>query len=164
MGELSERFAELMARMAKSDADLFRTLGEQNASVRQMVDDLTATADQPQQESAAAGALSAASLLPPEECTLSSLKLRFRLAANAQAWAEERLGPAPKKPTWAVLEQTFRSGAWPAASKGQAKASAITAAQLDQRLMAMEQRLQERLSNLELLLVQLLDNQQQLKG
>ena len=28
-----------MARMAKSDADLFRTIGGQNASVRQMVDE-----------------------------------------------------------------------------------------------------------------------------
>jgi hypothetical protein len=28
MGELSDRFADLMARMAKSDADLFRTIGE----------------------------------------------------------------------------------------------------------------------------------------
>jgi len=43
MGELSDRFADLMARMAKSDADLFRTIGEQNASVRQMVDDLAPT-------------------------------------------------------------------------------------------------------------------------
>ena len=44
MAELSERFAELMARLSKSDAELFRTLGEQNASVRQMVEDLTGPA------------------------------------------------------------------------------------------------------------------------
>lgn len=162
MGELSERFAELMARMAKSDADLFRTLGEQNASVRQMVDDLTTISDQPQRHAAAAAALTAASLLPPEQCTLAALKARFRLAADAQAWAETHLGPAPKKPTWAVLEQTFRSGAWPSGGKGQAKGGAITAAQLDQRLDAMEQRLHERLNNLELLLARLLEGR--LKG
>ena len=40
MGGLSDRFAELMARMANSDADLYRTFGEQNTSVRQLVDDL----------------------------------------------------------------------------------------------------------------------------
>ena len=29
MGELSDRFAELMARMAKTDAELFRTIWQQ---------------------------------------------------------------------------------------------------------------------------------------
>ena len=156
MGELSDRFADLMARMAKSDADLFRTLGEQNASVRQLVDDLTTTPDQPPSP-AAAVALAAASLLPPEECALPALKARFRRIADAQAWLEERLGPPPKKPSWAVLEQTFRSGAWPVASKGTAKASALTTVELDQRLEAMEQRLQQRLGHLEELLAHLLE-------
>ena len=40
MAELSDRFAALMARMARSDAEMFRTIGEQNASVRQLVDEL----------------------------------------------------------------------------------------------------------------------------
>ena len=39
MAELSERFAALMARLAQSDAELFRTLGEQNASVRQLLEE-----------------------------------------------------------------------------------------------------------------------------
>ena len=156
MGELSDRFADLMARMARSDADLFRTLGEQNASVRQLVDDLTTAPDQPPSP-AAAVALAAASLLPPEECALPALKARFRRIADAQAWLEVRLGPPPKKPSWAVLEQTFRSGAWPVASKGTAKASALTSVELDQRLEAMEQRLQQRLSHLEELLARLLE-------
>lgn len=156
MGELSDRFADLMARMAKSDADLFRTLGEQNASVRQLVDDLTTAPDQPPSPPAAV-ALAAASLLPPEECALPALKARFRRIADAQAWLEERLGPPPKKPSWAVLEQTFRSGAWPVASKGTAKASALTTVELDQRLEAMEQRLQQRLGRLEDLLAHLLE-------
>jgi len=38
--KLSERFAELMGRMAKSDAELFRTVGEQNAATRQMLDEI----------------------------------------------------------------------------------------------------------------------------
>lgn len=156
MGELSNRFADLMARMAKSDADLFRTLGEQNASVRQLVDDLTTAPGQPPSPPAAV-ALAAASLLPPEECALPALKARFRRIADAQAWLEERLGPPPKKPTWAVLEQTFRSGAWPVASKGTAKASALTSVELDQRLEAMEQRLHQRLGHLEELLAHLLE-------
>ena len=150
MGELSDRFADLMARMAKSDADLFRTLGEQNASVRQLVDDLTTGPDQ-------SPSPAAASLLPPEECALPALKARFRRIADAQAWLEERLGPPPKKPSWAVLEQTFRSGAWPVASKGAAKASALTTVELDQRLEAMEQRLHQRLGHLEELLARLLE-------
>lgn len=157
MGELSDRFADLMARMARSDADLFRTLGEQNASVRQLVDDLTTAPDQPMPPPAAV-ALAAASLLPPEECALPALKARFRRIADAQAWLEERLGPPPKKPSWAVLEQTFRSGTWPVASKGTARASALTTVELDQRLDAMEQRLQQRLGHLEDLLARLLDS------
>ncbi|MFM2159187.1 MAG: hypothetical protein RLZZ124_1661 [Cyanobacteriota bacterium] len=157
MGELSDRFADLMARMARSDADLFRTLGEQNASVRQLVDDLTTAPGQPPSPPPAAVALAAASLLPPEECALPALKARFRRIAEAQAWLEERLGPPPKKPSWAVLEQTFRSGTWPVASKGTAKASALTTVELDQRLEAMEQRLQQRLGHLEELLARLLE-------
>ena len=161
MGELSERFAELMARMAKGDADLFRTLGEQNASVRQLVEDLTTTTTAEPAPQPAAATLGPASLLPLPECSLPALKARFPRAADAQAWAEERLGPAPKKPTWAVLEQTFRSGAWPAAArKAQPKAGAITAAQLDQRLDAMEQRLHQRLSTLEELLARVLESAQ----
>ena len=39
MGELSDRFGELMARMAKGDAELFRTVGEQNAAIRQLVEE-----------------------------------------------------------------------------------------------------------------------------
>ena len=88
---------------------------------------------------------------------MPALKARFRRIADAQAWLEERLGPPPKKPSWAVLEQTFRSGAWPVASKGTAKAPALTTVELDQRLDAMEQRLQQRLGQLEELLAHLLE-------
>ena len=159
MAELSQRFAELMARLSKSDAELFRTLGEQNASVRQMVEELTAPAaapagstDQPQ-----APALSPQALLPPADCALPALKARFRRVADAQAWAEQRLGPAPRKPTWADLEQTFRSGSWPEKiSKRTGSAAGLQAAQLEQRVLEridlMEQRVMQRLDGLEQLI------------
>ena len=102
MAELSERFAELMARLAKSDAELFRTLGEQNASVRSMVEELTVPAaaapasgsDQPPPP-----ALQPQALLPLADCELPKLKARFRRIPDAQAWLEERLGPAPQDPS-----------------------------------------------------------------
>ena len=162
MTELSERFAELMARLSKSDAELFRTLGEQNASVRQMVEDLTGPA------AAAAGinqpptpALAPQALLAPEACSLPALKARFRRVAAAQAWAEERLGPAPKKPTWAELEQTFRTGAWPVKTgKRGASGAGLQAAQLEQRLLQrmdlMEQRCLQRIEGFEQLIRSLL--------
>ena len=162
MAELSARFAELMARLSKSDAELFRTLGEQNASVRQMVEDLTGPA------AAVAGinqpltpALAPQALLAPEACSLPALKARFRRVADAQAWAEERLGPAPKKPTWAELEQTFRTGAWPVkASKRGASGAGLQASQLEQRLLQrmdlMEQRCLQRIEGLEQLIRSLL--------
>ena len=158
MAELSERFAQLMARLAKSDAELFRTLGEQNSSVRQMVEDLTAPHagaginDQPHP-----AGLAPQSLLPPDDCTLPALKTRFRRVADAQSWAEERLGPAPKKPTWAVLEQTFRTGAWPEKTgKPTAKSAGLRDAQLEQRLLQridlLEQNLMQRVEALEALI------------
>lgn len=162
MAELSERFAELMARLSKSDAELFRTLGEQNASVRQMVEDITGPA------AAAAGtdapaiaALAPQALLAPEACSLPALKARFRRVADAQAWVEERLGPAPKKPTWAELEQTFRTGAWPVkAGKRGASGAGLQAAQLEQRLLQridlMEQRCLHRIEDIEQLIRSLL--------
>ena len=162
MAELSERFAELMARLSKSDAELFRTLGEQNASVRQMVEDLTGPG------AAAAGmnqpptaALAPQALIAPEACSIPALKARFRRVADAQAWAEERLGPAPKKPTWAELEQTFRTGSWPGKTgKRGASGAGLQAAQLEQRLLQrmdlMEQRCLQRIEGLEQLIRSLL--------
>lgn len=161
MAELSERFAELMARLAKSDAELFRTLGEQNASMRQMVNELTVPAAGFADTAAAEGndhpkplALQPQALLPVEDCELPKLKARFRRIPDAQAWLEERLGPAPKKPSWAVLEQTFRQGAWPAApAKRRSSAAGDSLAQLEQamlqRLDLIEQRLQQRLDGIE---------------
>jgi len=139
MGELSDRFAELMARLAKSDAELFRTVGAQNANIRQLVDDL-APAPTP------AALLASAGLLPPEACELKALKTRFSKLADAQTWLEEQLGPAPKKPTWAVIIQTCRSGAWPQSTSRRAPAAhTLTALALEERLAALERRLEHQL-------------------
>ena len=64
---------------------------------------------------------------------------------DAQAWAEERLGPTPKKPTWAELEQTFRTGPRPMkARRGAADSAAIGDDQLEQRLMRRLELLEQR--------------------
>ncbi len=166
MGELSDRFAELMARMAKSDAELFRTIGEQNASVRQMVDDLVPPSEAPGAESGS-GALSPAGLLPPEQCDQRALKARFGKVAEAQAWVEGRIGKAPKKPTWLIIQQTCLTGSWPLGTpKNSRVTKGITAEQLDERLTSLENRLNDRLDRLEILLrliVQLSDSAQTAK-
>jgi hypothetical protein len=145
MSDLSGRFAELMARIAKSDADLFRTIGEQNSAVRQWVDAVNA----PECDSLAP---TSQSLLPLGDCELPSLKARFKKVAAAQAFAEERIGPAPKKPTWAALVETFRTGQWPA---NQQKPRTTGTAALEQRLDQLEARLNARLDRLEALLLAL---------
>lgn len=153
MAELSDRFAELMARMAKTDAELFRTIGQQNANVRQMVDELTVAAAPDDQPPDGTAALAPAGLLPADDCDLKALKARFGKIATAQAWIEAKLGSAPKKPTWAVIEQTCRTGAWPASHAPKRNtASALTAQSLEDRLGAMEQRLDQRLLQMERLL------------
>jgi len=160
MGELSDRFADLMARMAKSDADLFRTIGEQNASVRQMVDDLA-----PLEEAIATpsgnAALAPAALLPPEDCTPKALKARFGKVADAQSWIESQIGKAPKTATWLVIEQTCRNGAWPAAAKrAAAYAKGLSPEQLEKRLSALEASLSQRFDRLERLLLLLAEANQ----
>ena len=153
MGELSDRFAELMARMAKTDAELFRTIGEQNASVRQMVDDL-APASEENGSVKSAAALAPAFLLPEEQCDQKALKARFGKVAEAQNWVESQIGKAPKKATWLMIEQTCRTGAWPVAGvKASAASKAITTEQLDQRLKALETAMTRRFDRLEQLLL-----------
>jgi hypothetical protein len=153
MGELSDRFAELMARMAKTDAELFRTIGEQNTSVRQMVDDFVPASEGSGAANKAA-ALGPAALLAPDQCDQKALKARFGKVAEAQNWVERQIGKGPKKATWLVIEHTCRNGSWPAASAKPATASkAITAEQLDQRLTALETTLTQRFDRLEQLLL-----------
>ena len=160
MGELSDRFADLMARMAKSDADLFRTIGEQNASVRQMVDDLAPAPEGIATEPTNA-ALAPAALLPPEDCNPKALKARFGKVADAQDWIESQIGKAPKKATWLVIEQTCRSGSWPAVAKrAAASPKGVSTEQLEERLSALETSLSRRFDRLERLLLLLAEAKQ----
>ena len=175
MSDLSKRFEELMARMARTDAKLFRTIGEQNAALHGIAQDMgpdavpAASMDQEDKPSMMA-TLAAASLLPREECDLKQLKKRFRTVALAQAFLEERLGAPPKgirRLTWALVEQTVTTGHWPAGKSsgsrdgrsGSSGAMAAMEQRLQRRLECMEQRL-ERLERLELLLLQVLEQQQ----
>ena len=159
MGELSDRFAELMARMAKSDAELFRTIGEQNASVRQMVDDLAPMPEAMPAEGSTP-TLAAGSLLPTEQCSQQSLKLRFSKIVEAQAWIESQIGPGPKKlSTWAAVEKTIRKGAWTApATKAAAATKGIRPEQLEERLATLEAKLSKRFDRLESLLLLLAES------
>ncbi len=177
MADLSRRFAELMARMARTDADLFRTLGEQNAAVRQMVDEVlpsdggepplaspgqssTGTLTSP---TAGTPALATSPVLPIEECSQARLKARFRTLPPARAFLEEKLGPPPAgigRLTWAVVEKAFSSGSWPAgkvASAGRAGGSPAAMASMEQRLGERFDRMERRLDQIELLLLQVLE-------
>jgi hypothetical protein len=163
MADLSRRFAELMARMARTDADLFRTLGEQNAAVRQMVDEVLPSDGAEPAPAAATPALAPSPLLPIEECSQARLKARFRTLPPARAFLEEQLGPPPAglgRLTWAVVEKAFGSGSWPAgkaSSGGRAGGSAAAVAAMEQRIGERFDRMQARLDQIELLLLQVLE-------
>ena len=152
MGELSDRFGALMARMAKGDAELFRTVGEQNAAIRQLVEEVAAPDP--------AGVLSGApqSLLPVEQCQLAALKARFRTAAAAHAHLEAALGPAPtKKKTWDLISATFVQGAWPAPTRAATGATPGGGGVNKEALAQMEARLVLRIDQLEHRLLTALD-------
>lgn len=149
MTELSSRFAELMARLAKSDADLFREVACQNNELRLIANDLVPELEKTVPQ------FPQASLLPLDECELKSLKSRFKKLAAARVWIEQQLGPAPKNPTWAVVQQTVKSGSWPIVSNNKSTKSALSNVDLDRKLAAMEQRLNDRLDTLQQLLIEL---------
>jgi hypothetical protein len=162
MADLSRRFAELMARMARTDADLFRTLGEQNAAVRRMVEEVLPSAGAEPAATAGAPALTPAPLLPIEECHQARLRARFRTLPPARAFLEEKLGPPPSglgRLTWAVVEKTFSSGNWPAGktSTGRTVGNAAALAAMEQRLGEHFDRMEARLNQIELLLLQVLE-------
>ena len=168
MSDLSKRLEELMARMARTDARLFRTLGEQNAALHRIAEDMEPEATPAAltgQEEPSIAALTAASLLPKEESSLKQLKKRFRTLSPARAFLETRLGAPPKgikRFTWALVEQTVTTGRWPAGqpsdSRGGKSGSGAMAA-MEQRLQTRLERLEQRLERLELLLIQVLEQQ-----
>lgn len=171
MNDLSKRFEALMARMARTDAQLFRTIGEQNAALHRIAEDMEPDATPPaltdQGGRPSVAVLAAASLLPKEECSLKQLKKRFRTLPPARAFLEEKLGAPPKgaKPitTWALVEQTVTTGQWPAGKKPSGsptgKSGGGGMAAMEQRLQERLERLEQRLERLELLLFQVLEHQ-----
>jgi hypothetical protein len=159
MGDLSDRFGALMARMAKGDAELFRTVGEQNAAIRELVEEL---APAPPAEALAALQAAPQSLLPPEQCQPKALKARFATAAAAHAHLESILGPAPsKKKTWEYLGSVFASGAWPAPARALERSAAgrssSAGAGSAEALAQLETRLLQRIDQLEDRLIAVLD-------
>ena len=168
MSDLSKRFEALMARMARTDAQLFRTIGEQNAALHRIAEDMQPDAAPPaltgQGGRPSIAALAAASLLPKEECSQKQLKKRFGTVRQARDFLEEKLGAPPKgigRFTWALVEQTVTTGQWPAgktsSSHGRSRGEGLAA--MEQRLQARLERLEQRLERLELLLVQALERQ-----
>jgi hypothetical protein len=156
MGDLSDRFGALMARMAKGDAELFRTVAEQNAAIRELVEEGAAALPA---ETKTAAALQAAPqpLMPPEQCHPKALKARFGTAAAALTHLETILGPAPnKKKSWDYLCGVFASGSWPAPAQaltrptdgrggGAGACGEEALAQLETRLLQRIDQLEDRL-------------------
>lgn len=168
MNDLSKRFEALMARMARTDAQLFRTIGEQNAALHRIAEDMEPDATPPaltdQGGRPSIAVLATASLLPREKCSLEQLKKRFHTLPPARDFLEERLGPRPKgigRITWKVVEQTVTTGQWPAGktSSPRTRSRGEDLAAMEQRLQARLERLEQRLERLELLLVQALEHQ-----
>lgn len=168
MSDLSKRFEALMARMARTDAQLFRTIGEQNAALHRIAEDMEPDATPPaltdQGGRPSVAVLAAASLLPKEECSLKQLKKRFRIVPQARAFLEKKLGAPPKgigRFTWALVEQTVTTGHWPVGktsiSHGRSRGEDLAA--MEQRLQTQLERMEQRLERLELLLVQVLEHQ-----
>lgn len=170
MSDLSKRFEALMARMARTDAQLFRTIGEQNAALHRIAEGMEPDATPPaltdQGGRPSVAVLAAASLLPKEECSRKQLKKRFRTLPPARAFLEEKLGAPPKgigRFTWALVEQTVTTGQWPAGKKPSGsptgKSGGGGMAAMEQRLQERLERLEQRLERLELLLLQVLEHQ-----
>ena len=157
MGELSDRFGELMARMAKGDAELFRTVGEQNAAIRQLVEEVTPGVPSGAKEAPALNA-GPQSLLPKDQCTPTALKARFRSAAAAHVYLEAALGPAPtKKKTWDYLSTVFESGAWPTRARALARSEPELGSVNEKALAQLETRLLRRIDQLEERVVELFE-------
>ena len=158
-----------MARIARSDADLFRTVGEQNAAVRQMVEEVlpqdAAAENQALAEGHIPAALAPSSLLPKEECSLPRLKARFRTLPPARAFLEEGLGPPPAgvgRVSWSLVLQAVETGQWPV-EKSKASARKVTSGvemeAMERRMALHLERVEQRLERMELVLLQLLEHQ-----
>ena len=135
--------------MAKGDAELFRAVGEQNAAIRQLVEEV-ATAGPAQALEAAALNAGPQPLLPADQCTQTALKTRFGSAATAHAYLEVALGPAPtKKKTWLHLSTVFEAGAWPTQARALARSVSSRSGVSEEALSQLEIRLLRRIDELE---------------
>ena len=149
MGELSDRFGDLMARMAKGDAELFRAVGEQNAAIRQLVEEVAPASPARALEAAALNA-GPQPVLPADQCTQTALKARFGSAAAAHAYLEVALGPAPtKKKTWLHLSTVFESGTWPTQARELPRSGSSHSGISQVALSQLEARLLRRIDELE---------------
>ncbi len=157
MGELSDRFGELMARMAKGDAELFRTVGEQNAAIRQLVEEVAPEVSSGAKEAPALKA-GPQSLLPKDQCTPTALKARFGSAAAAHVYLEAALGPAPtKKKTWDYLSTVFESGSWPTRARALTRSKPEPGSVNEEALAQLETRLLRRIDQLEERVIELFE-------
>jgi len=157
MGELSNRFGELMARMAKGDAEFFRTVGEQNAAIRQLVEEVAPDGPSGANQAPALNG-GPQSLLPRDQCTPTALKARFGSAAAAHVYLEAALGPAPtKKKTWDYLSTVFESGAWPTRARALTRSGPELGSVNEEALAQLETRLLRRIDQLEERLIDLFE-------
>ena len=137
MTDLSEKFGNLMARMAKTDAELFRTIGDHNKAVTQQVLNLT-TEDEPV---SSALVLPPQPLLPLEERNRDALKERFGSCDAVFQWIEEKIGPPPKqRKSWAVAVTAITEGQWKS-KPVPTRSSAISNNQVMRSLEQVHQRL-----------------------
>ena len=137
MADLSDKFGALMARMAQTDAELFRTIGDHNKAVTEKVMDLTT--EEP--NSAGPLAITPPPLLPSEERSEAALKGRFKSCKAAFEWIEQKLGPPPnKKKSWSIAVQTVTSGQWEIQAT-HSKGSSASNSQISTSLQQINQRL-----------------------
>ena len=137
MADLSDKFGALMARMAQTDAELFRTIGDHNKAVTEQVMDLTT--EEP--NSAGPLAITPPPLLPSEERSEAALKGRFKTCKAAFEWIEQKLGPPPnKKKSWSIAVQTVTSGRWEIQAT-HSKGSSASHSQITRSLQQINQRL-----------------------
>ena len=138
MTELSEKFGSLMARMAKTDAELFRTIGDHNKEVTEQVLNLTTDQEEPD---LSVLVLPPQPLLPLEERNRDALKARFGSCDAVFKWIEEQIGPPPKqRKSWAVAVTAITEGQWKS-KPVPTRSSAISNNQVMRSLEQVHQRL-----------------------
>jgi hypothetical protein len=125
------------------------TVGEQNAAIRQLVEEVAPEVSSGAKEAPAlkGGPLS---LLPKDQCTPTALKARFGSAAAAHVYLEAALGPAPtKRKTWDYLSTVFVSGTWATKARTLARSGPELGSVNEEALGQLEARLLRRIDQLD---------------